>query len=369
MNRNVLIASSEFPPGPGGIGNHAYCLSKGLHDEGYTVSVISKARDPKEDSKFDKNLSFSVYRIPTYNIFKRTRLIIKNIHRHIKNETSIVIASGMAMLVICGFYSLFRRRMEVKFILVAHGIDINPTFYFTKLLVAFAIRGFHTVIPVSSYTAEKINGVKNDRLIVINNGFDPEKFIEDSLHDPIKRKGNPSLITVGSVTYRKGQINVIKALPILIQSFPGIHYHIIGLEIEKPQLMIVAKELGVENYITFHGALSNSLLKAHLEVADIFVMLSNHDPSGDFEGFGIAVLEANYMGLPAIGSEDSGLRDAIHSGYSGLLIDPKNTVGFKSAIEEILVHYSKYNTQAKEHATYFFWEKVIKKYITILNDN
>ena len=28
--KNILIFSSEFPPGPGGIGNHAFNLAKGL---------------------------------------------------------------------------------------------------------------------------------------------------------------------------------------------------------------------------------------------------------------------------------------------------------------------------------------------------
>jgi glycosyltransferase involved in cell wall biosynthesis len=174
-------------------------------------------------------------------------------------------------------------------------------------------------------------------------------------------------VTVGSVTYRKGQINVIKALPVLIESFPDIHYHIIGLEAEKQQLLVLARELGVESRITFHGALSNDELKLYLQVADIFVMLSNHDPSGDFEGFGIAVLEANHMGLPAIGSEDSGLRDAIHAGYSGRLINPKNPRELQLAIQDILANHTQYKIQAREHATHFVWERVIQKYIAVLS--
>ncbi len=370
MRNHVLIASTEFPPGPGGIGNHAYCLAMGLHKASYRVGVVTRTRDSEQDSKHDENLPFSIHRIPADSILKRTGLILKMIHQHIKKSAGgTVIASGLAMLVICGMYALLRGGKDVRFVLVAHGIDINPRSYFVKLLVSCAMQGFQVVVPVSSFTAEKIKRVKRDRLMVINNGFDPEKFAGDEVNKAVQKKGNPSLITVGSVTYRKGQINVIQALPALQETFPDVHYHVVGLDKEKPQLMILARELGVESRVTFHGALDDRLLKAHLEVADIFLMLSNHDPSGDFEGFGIAVLEANYLGLPAIGSENSGLRDAIRSGYSGRLIDPGKPTELILAIQEILTDYSRYKMQAKEHATHFIWEKVIKKYIAILNTN
>ena len=37
--------------------------------------------------------------------------------------------------------------------------------------------------------------------------------------------------------------------------------------------------------------------------SNIFIMLSNNLISGDVEGFGIAILEANYFGLPAYRSK------------------------------------------------------------------
>jgi len=368
MSKNILLVSSEFPPGPGGIGNHAYCLASGLHKAGYGVGVVSIQRDPVDDTEFDKSLPFSVQRIPHGQPISKARLIVGKIKAFPHAASNVVIASGLAMLVICGLYSRLRPRSNTTYVLVAHGIDINPTSLLYRWLVSIAIKGFHKVIAVSSYTAEKIRGVPKDKLIVINNGFDQDKFQHAGAVQPVVKKGNPSLITVGSVTYRKGQINVIKALPLLQKSFPDIHYHMVGFEHDKPHLMKLARELGVHDRITFHGPLSNSLLKAHLAVADIFVMLSNHDPSGDFEGFGIAVLEANYLGVPAIGSSNSGLRDAIHSGYSGLLITPDDTTGFKDAIQKILEQSIQYRTQAAEHASHFLWEKIITQYIAVLKN-
>lgn len=369
MRKTFLIVSSEFPPGPGGIGNHAYCLASELCQAGHSVHIVSILRDTTVDAVFDKSLPFSVQRVSHGQPVSKARLIMRTIEALSKKTPLVVIASGLAMLVICGLYSRFRNRPNIRYVLVAHGIDINPTSLVYKFLVSIAIKGFHQVVAVSSYTAGKIKGVKKDDLVVINNGFDPGKFLNPSgTHPVVKKKGNPSLITVGSVTYRKGQVNVIKALPVLLKSFPDIHYSIIGLEYDKARLTNLAKELGVEAHITFYGSLSNSLLKAHLEVADIFVILSNHDPSGDFEGFGIAVLEANYHGVPVIGSTDSGLRDAIRSGYSGLLIKPTDAAGLEAAIQEILAHHDRYRIRAKKHAAHFLWKRIIKQYLAVLND-
>mgnify|MGYP003346336418 CR=1 FL=1 len=47
------------------------------------------------------------------------------------------------------------------------------------------------------------------------------------------------------------------------------------------------------------------------------MMLSERQPDGDIEGFGIAILEANYYGLPAIGASDCGIEDAIDEGNTG----------------------------------------------------
>ena len=44
---NIIIATSEFPPQPGGIGNHAYNLALHLHNNGYHVSVIADQRSSR----------------------------------------------------------------------------------------------------------------------------------------------------------------------------------------------------------------------------------------------------------------------------------------------------------------------------------
>ena len=103
-----------------------------------------------------------------------------------------------------------------------------------------------------------------------------------------------------------------------------------------------------------------------LQQADVFVMLSETTKSGDAEGFGIAILEANAIGIPAIGSLGCGIEDAIDNGVSGKLINPKDPNEFADALEEILNNYETYSQNAITWSQDFKWDKVIKLYLDIL---
>ena len=47
-HKNILIFSSEFPPGPGGIGNHAFNLAKALSKVSFKVKVLTPIRKKYE---------------------------------------------------------------------------------------------------------------------------------------------------------------------------------------------------------------------------------------------------------------------------------------------------------------------------------
>ncbi|MEZ4824449.1 MAG: glycosyltransferase [Ignavibacteria bacterium] len=51
------------------------------------------------------------------------------------------------------------------------------------------------------------------------------------------------------------------------------------------------------------------------------------------------MIEANYFGLPAIGSKNSGLEDSINNGVSGILVDPKDPAEILDAVKTISENY------------------------------
>ena len=93
--KKVLIVSSEFPPQPGGIGNHALNLAKYLQLNHFDVQVISDNRslDGKIELEFDSDLSFKVYRVKC----RRLRFLMFATHQVFNEELGEVPISAFGL--------------------------------------------------------------------------------------------------------------------------------------------------------------------------------------------------------------------------------------------------------------------------------
>jgi phosphatidyl-myo-inositol dimannoside synthase len=365
MKKRVIIFASEFPPGPGGLGNHAHCLANHLHANRYSVSVISVARE-----EFDRNASthfeYDVVKIDNkgFRPLKYVNLV-KALHKQVQSgEQPILIASGMLMLILLGIYSIVFGK-QFNAVAIGHGIDINASNPLHRKLVDYGLKQCKKIIAVSHYTAQKINSEFQHKVIVINNGFEKKENFTKAI---TKVNGTPSLITVGSISERKGQKNVVMALPAILKKYPDVHYHSIGISNQASLITETAKALHVENHISIHGPVDDVQLSATLAGSDIFAMLSGHTSAGDFEGFGIAILEANHLGIPAIGSRNSGIADAIQDQFSGILVDEHNPEEVSSAVQAIMNNHTQFSANARLHAARFSWSAIVKEYIEVFNE-
>lgn len=363
---DTLIVTSEFPPQPGGIGNHAFNLALQLSKNGYEVRVIADQRssDGKEEDLFDSTLPFKVFRTKVNS--PRIIMYVKRIVDTLKlvKRSHQIIATGKFSLWSVALSSLLHKR---SYVAVVHGTEVNFKSFLPKYAVNASLKRFSTLIAVSNYTRRLISHIKIPS-VIISNGFDSGKWnnLDGSYSSGLI--GHPKLITVGNVTHRKGQRNVIAHLPKLILTYPDIHYHCVGLKTESGSFLKLAKELNVDSHITFHGRVSDSRLKGMLEESDIFVMLSTETKTGDVEGFGIAILEANALGIPAIGAKGCGIEDAINDGLSGILVNATDQNEFQEAIRLILGQPESFQSGALEFAFKHRWEDIIKQYILVLND-
>lgn len=356
-SNHILILTSEFPPLPGGIGNHAFNLSKYLQQSGYAISVITDYRNRAEDAVFDQQQDFKIIRIKRNPVTYLNR-IIKGFSQVKKNET--VIASGKFSLWLGALLRLFFAKK--KYIAVLHGSELKAGGSFTQGFTKWSLSRFDKHIAVSNYTKNALLQIHPQLAItVINNGIEWKQY-PNKLQP---QNQSIQLITVGNLTQRKGQQNVIKALPLLKKSFADIHYHCVGIPSQKDHFSVLAKQLDVLKNLTFHGALSENDKNECLQKSSVFMMLSEK-AGNDFEGFGIAVLEANALGLPAIGSKESGIADAIKDGFSGKLVHPHQPEEIRDALLEITANYDTFSKNAQEWAGNFNWKMVVKKYIEVI---
>lgn len=366
--KSILLLSSEFPPLPGGIGNHALHLALSLQKEGNETTVVTneRASNNDEESIFDSALPFKVERIP------RKKNVLFTYYNRIQKALKLLGNNKITTILCSGKFSLwtgaFLKKMysNKKYIAILHGSEINAGGFLSKAITKWSMNQFDALIAVSHFTKNlALEKNKNLKITVINNGFAFPQIVD--VQSDIVINENLIVVTVGNVTLRKGQQNVIKALPLLRETFPEIQYHIVGIPTEKASFQKLAESLGVEDSITFHNALSDEALRKVLTQAKVFMMLSDTLKNGDVEGFGIAILEANALGIPAIGSKNSGIADAIHDGFSGKLVNPHNANEILFALNDIMDNYTVYVANAKEWSTQFTWDIIVKKYLEIIN--
>ncbi|MBL8007052.1 MAG: glycosyltransferase family 4 protein [Ignavibacteria bacterium] len=370
FKNNILVLTTEFPPGPGGIGNHGYNLSRFLNMAGFQMTVITSSDFTDEESEriFDSQQNFRIVRFKRYNNrIKTYRKRIKIISDEVKkNDFTHIIFSGRFSL----YASLFlkKNKKDIKFIAIAHGGDINAVNTAEKYFVRKALSSMDLIIPVSKYSASKLPvGKDTSKIRVIPNGFDFDNAGELNIKKREVLTRDPVLVTVGTIWPRKGHHNVLNSLNQILQMYPDAKYNIAGRQADTSEIDKYLKDECLKKHINIFGQVTNKKLHEILDESDIFIMLSESQSSGDFEGFGIAVIEANYFGLPAIGSLNSGLEDAISDGVSGILVNPGNPEEVTQAVKMIKEDYEGFSFRARDWAEKHHWSKIVKIYSEAIN--
>jgi len=365
---NILFISSEFPPGPGGIGEHAYNITNELRKKNINVDIITRSRFQFPHQHYDKTIPMTILRYSSltqlfncyYNFFNQQ---IKRQKRY-----DWVFVSGLNHVIAIGILQYF---VKIKSLTILHGHEPLMVKNIKKLILFYALKKMDLIVAVSNFSKKSAQKLINDKnIIVINNGLDPyriDKYCNiNKKKNPIQYDGPIRLITVGRLCKRKGQHNIINALENLEKYYPEIEYHMVGLPQDITRLKKLALDKNVQNKVIFHGFLDDKKMFNLLQDCDIFLLLSENQNDGDVEGFGIVILEANYLGLPCIGSIGCGIEDAIDDNINGILINPLKKIELIEALDKIIKSYNYYSYNARLFSRNKTWKNVAKSYLNLL---
>jgi glycosyltransferase involved in cell wall biosynthesis len=173
----------------------------------------------------------------------------------------------------------------------------------------------------SRYNAEQVKARYGRHVEVIHNGVDTERFAPPAARG--ERSGF-SLVSVGRLVGWKGHRVVIEAL----QGLPdSICYRLVGDGPERAALEARARELGVSARVRFEGRVGHGALPALLGECDAFAQ-----PSIGEEAFGISVVEAMACGLPALVSDQGGLREIVEADDCGVRLPAGEVSAWRAAI-------------------------------------
>lgn len=141
----------------------------------------------------------------------------------------------------------------------------------------------------------------------------------------------PLLVTVAHVVPRKRHEDVVRALWVLRDRHPGARYRVVGDGPERPALVRLAAELGVEDRVEWRGQLPHAEALEVAREADLFVM-----PSVD-EAFGVAYVEAMASAMPAVAAlGEPGPQEIAAVGDGIVLVPPGDVLALAGAIDRLL---------------------------------
>ena len=182
-----------------------------------------------------------------------------------------------------------------------------------------------TVSPETTQLADRLTLGKSRRMIL--NGVPSAKDL-----NRLAPGKTWTLGSVGLIRPCKGIEVLIEAIAILKQRQCPIEATIVGTfytESYKQEIMQLVNRNGVAADIHFPGFTTD--VPSHLKNFDLFVM-----PSVEPEGLPMVLLEAMAHGLPMIGSDVPGVRDAIAHGSDGWIIPNRNPQALASTVQNFV---------------------------------
>ena len=340
---------------------------KWFKEQGYEVHVASKGNEPIEycDKHFD--VPFERFPLKTQNIKAYRQL------KNIINENKYEIIHGHTP--VGGVLTRLaarkaRKKYNTKVIYTAHGFHFYKGAPLLNWIIYYPIEKYlakytDCIITINREDyelAKKKFRKAKDVKYVYGVGIQTRRFDIDiseidkeNLRQELKLKSNDIILTyVAELNDNKNQIFLIQSLKELIK------------ENNKYKLLLVGEGANKEKYIE---EMKKEKLGANLRIlgkrTDVAKILSITDiyvASSIREGLGMNIIEAMYMNVPVIATNNRGHREIIKDGENGFLVNSNKelNVRIKELSKECIVR-EKIILKGKEDCKKYFLENTLKQ--------
>jgi glycosyltransferase involved in cell wall biosynthesis len=216
-----------------------------------------------------------------------------------------------------------------------HGSDLNrvPHDRPARVQLELLLPRADAVITVSKKLADaaKAMGVAREKINVVYNGIDRERFQNVDRAEARSRLGLPAdgqlVVSVGHLAEHKGTLDLLAAVPRLVERRPRALVAFVG---DGPLLHRVAHESehgGRDKArVMVVGRTSHEEVALWMAAADVVCL-----PSWD-EGMPNVVREAHSVGRPVVATEVGGVPEAIFRPELGRLVPPRDPAALADAL-------------------------------------
>ncbi|MDI9394648.1 MAG: glycosyltransferase family 4 protein [Euryarchaeota archaeon] len=366
---NILYFHPHFTY-PGGAGKFVLETGERLAKMGHNVTILAQSGDP-EIIKNYSSIKFKFIGGPLPNTIShwvQFPLLMKRVFEATKYMDIDVIFpqvfpanywgflfkkkySGIPCVWFCHEPSAFVHNYEVIYGLnepmKTLALVSNPIM---KQIDKFLMNSSDKILTNSLFSSHNIKRVYNRDSIVIYPGVDISKF------KPVERKEN-YIFSIGRLTKFKRMDLLLKSMVHLKDK--NLHLYIGGDGEEKNNLILMSKELGISDSVTFLGKIPESQLNSYYSKAKAVIFPTIGEP------FGIVPIEAMASGTPVIAGICGGVVESVKDGVTGYLVDPTDTESLVLKINDLITNpdlCSQMSNNSRAHIEKnFTWDITAKK--------
>ena len=343
-DKKVLLVTNDLGPRAGGIETFVLGLIEGLPKNSLIIYTSSQKGDKAFDAQLLEKFGAVVIRdrakmlLPTPRITRKAVKILKQ--QQIKN---VWFGAAAPLALMAG---KLRSAGASNIVALTHGHEVWwAKIPILKSLLKKIIKDVDHLGYLGDFTKGEIAKISKQpqKFLQIAPGIDTEHFAPKSARGDLIEKyrldGRRVIVSVGRLVHRKGQDELVKAMPKILEQFPDAILLFVGEGPIKQMLFNSAKQLGVLPKVVFAGRVSHHDLPDYICLGEIFAMPVRSRFSGlEVEGLGIVYLEASACGLPVIVGNSGGAVDAVLDKKTGLLVDGTNSDQIADAICELLAN-------------------------------
>lgn len=186
-------------------------------------------------------------------------------------------------------------------------------------------------IGVSTFIRDRLIGLGADpeRVVVHHTGVDTAYF-----DVPASAQVRRGILFVGRLVEKKGLLDLLSAAARLRAAGVDAPVTVVG---DGPQLRSArAFALAADVPVTFLGSQPRRSVRDEMHKAAVLCAPSHTAPSGDREGFGMVLAEAQATGLPVVATTCGGMVDAVDQGRTGFLVAERDVPALAAALERCL---------------------------------
>lgn len=367
----TLFVTNDFGPRAGGIETFVHGLIERF-PKGSVIVYTSQQGDTAEyDGKWLAEYGVQVIRdrakmlLPTPRVIFQVRKVVA------KERPQSLVFGAAAPLAMMGKALNVPRKIAIT-----HGHEVwwakVPPFNLAMRLIGNSV---DHLTYLGSYTKSQISKSLSKRaktaMIHIAPGIDTNTFKPvdaSALRAELGLTDKEVIVSVGRLVPRKGQDELVKALPEILKSHPNAHLLFVGTGTYRKVLDDLISDRSLEKHVTFTGRVQYEDLSKYICVGDIFAMPSRSRMAGlEVEGLGIVYLEASACGLPVLGGDSGGAPDAVLPGVTGLVVNGRDNKAIAEAAIKLLEADRKAMGQAGRNWAVETWDWQIwaKKFVQL----